>query len=107
MDQEGDKTDTVEMTNVLNSVLTRLQLARGVLWESNVQCKQSMANPLPTSRCGWGMDAEPDMDLSLARTDLYCETITWQYNEMGASDNYMKNCKNLHFRSEVLSTRKG
>ena len=64
-----------------------------------------MANPDPPSKCGWKHKFKVEtaagvsmQSHSLERTDLYCETIEWQYHEMGAGDSFMKKCPGAKFR---------
>ncbi len=44
----------------------------------------------PISDCGW--DLKPK-ERAIKREDLYCDTIIWQFKEMGASDPFMSQCK--------------
>ena len=83
----------------MHDMLNRLQDARGALWKSSAAC-QALANPKPHSKCGWHSHADSNgQKHSLARSDLYCETIEWQYREMGAGDDFMKQCKGAKFRT--------
>ena len=43
----------------------------------------------PLSDCGWNVKPKPR---ALERKDLYCDTIIWQYKEMGAADEFMSQC---------------
>ena len=49
-----------------------------------------LASPKPISACGWDVKPKPR---SIKRAKLYCDTIIWQYKEMGAKDAFMKTCK--------------
>merc|ERR1711907_96978 len=82
----------------LSNLLTRIQAARGQLWHVG-SCKQVMANPTPVSKCGWGGTKYLGQEHSLARPDIYCETIEWQYNQMGAGDTFMKKCRGAKTRT--------
>jgi len=84
----------------LNDLLTRIQAARGELWKSHAACRK-LAAPTPAAKCGFGGKKYDGQYHSLDRTDLYCETIEWQYKEMGAGDGYMKHCPGAKFRSRV------
>merc|ERR1712100_58552 len=89
-----DKASAEAVLPKLHNILNRLQDARAAMWGSSPACKK-LANPSPKSNCGW--KSKPDSNgqhHSLARNDLYCETIEWQYSEMGAGDAYMKQCPN-------------
>ena len=44
----------------------------------------------PISACGWEVKPAPR---AIERADLYCDTIIWQFKEMGASDHFMATCK--------------
>ena len=48
-----------------------------------------MAPPEPLSDCGFHVKPE---GRALERADLYCDTIIWQFKEMGASDHFMAQC---------------
>jgi len=74
----------------LNHILNRLQAARAEMWE-HPNCHK-FAKPTPNAKCGFGGVKYDGKYHSLSRTDLYCETIEWQYNQMGAGDSYMKKC---------------
>ena len=88
-----------EVLPKMHNMLNRLQDARGVLWKSSPACK-ALANPKPNSNCGWHSPTDSNgQKHSLARSDLYCETIEWQYREMGAGDAFMKQCKGAKFRT--------
>ena len=50
-----------------------------------------LAPPEPASKCGWDVKPEPR---AIERADLYCDTIIWQFKEMGASDPFMAQCPN-------------
>ena len=50
-----------------------------------------LAPPEPSSKCGWDVKPEPR---AIERADLYCDTIIWQFKEMGASDPFMAQCPN-------------
>jgi len=92
------KTALTKMHNLLN----RLQDARASMWGSSAACKK-LASPHPKSDCGWKAMADANgQQHSLERSDLYCETIEWQYTEMGAGDDYMKQCPGAKkvYRSE-------
>lgn len=82
---------------LLDGLLNRIQAARGVLWQQG-NCKKIMAKPTPASKCGWGTKFF-GQEHSIARRDLYCETIEWQYNQMGAGDDYMKRCPGAKTRN--------
>jgi len=91
----------------MHNMLNRLQDARGAMWQANPACQAAFANPQPNSACGW--HSHPDSNgqkHSLARNDLYCETIEWQYKEMGAGDAFMKQCKgaNAKLRTPAQQT---
>ena len=51
---------------------------------------QILAPPQPLSKCGF--DVKPE-GRAIERPDLYCDTIIWQYKEMGAVDPFMAQCK--------------
>lgn len=96
----GSQAKAKEVLPKMHNMLNRLQDARGALWKGDPACQASMANPKPNSQCGW--HSHPDSNgqrHSLARNDLYCETIEWQYSEMGAGDAFMKQCKGAKFRT--------
>jgi len=97
----GDATSAAAVLPFLEDMLARLQAARASLWESSWQCKQ-LAKPTQSSSCGWQSvrDSEGQKH-SIARADLYCETIEWQYNEMGASDEFMSKCPNAPVRNDA------
>jgi hypothetical protein len=81
----------------LNDMLDRLQAARSEMWKQP-NCKK-FAKPTPHAKCGFGGKKYGGQYHSLSRTDLYCETIEWQYTQMGAGDNYMKKCAGASFRT--------
>jgi len=87
---------------VLYKLLLGLQAARAELWKTDSACQTAMANPNPPSTCGWGK-GKGGAEHSLARSDLYCETIEWQYNEMGAGDAYMKHCPGAKARDPAAN----
>jgi hypothetical protein len=82
---------------MLNEMLDRIQDARAVMW-AQPGC-QALAKPKPAAKCGFGGKKYDGQYHSLSRTDLYCETIEWQYNQMGAGDAYMKKCPGASFRT--------
>jgi len=84
----------------LHDLLARIQAARGELWKSHAACHK-LAPPTPAAKCGFGGKKYDGQYHSLDRTDLYCETIEWQYKEMGAGDEYMKHCPGAKFRSHM------
>lgn len=56
-----------------------IQATRGDLVQSSEQCTRAFAPAKPISVCG------SDMGLarSIGRVDLFCETVTWQWEELG------------------------
>ena len=58
---------------------------------------QILAPPQPLSKCGF--DVKPE-GRAIERPDLYCDTIIWQYKEMGAVDPFMAQCKDAPKVSE-------
>ena len=79
----------------LHELLVRLQKVRGSMWEaakkSDPSCTAQLPNPLPYSKCGFA-NSPPR---SFMRTDLYCESIIWQYVEMGEDDYFLPQCGKL------------
>ena len=51
-----------------------LQQARGVLVSAHGNCKKFFAPELPHSECA---------SHAIDRLDIFCETITWQWEELG------------------------
>ena len=51
----------------------------------------SMAHPVePHSKCGNVLS--PAWSRPIERADIYCDTISWQFFEMGSGDSFAKNC---------------
>lgn len=79
----------------MQKVAEALQKARADLMKGEEpQCRQmknALAHPAePYSQCG--AVATPRISRSIARQDLYCDTISWQFFEMGNSDNFRAQC---------------
>jgi hypothetical protein len=107
MEDEKTKKSSEELLSAMTTILQRLQDARADMYTKSGACQSKLANPEPASKCGWGEEKTVDtaagiasQEHSLQRDDLYCETIEWQYNQMGAADSFMKKCRGAKFRSE-------
>lgn len=108
LEQKKTRDASGELLTALNIILKRLQDARADMYAKAGACQSKLANPEPASKCGWGEHKKIDtaagvanQEHSLQRDDLYCETIEWQYNEMGAADSFMKKCPGAKFRSRA------
>jgi len=62
-------------------VLSALQAARGELKKAGGDQCSVFAEEEPRSACGF--QAEPPVKRSLERADLFCEMLTWQWEELG------------------------
>merc|ERR1719281_1976334 len=58
-----------------------LQRARGMIQKAEGAPCLSLAPEEPLSVCGF--EAEPKKQRSLDRQDLFCEMVTWQWEELG------------------------
>jgi len=85
-----------------NWVREAVQKARGEMWPTN-GC-QMLAPPEPISKCGF--DVKPE-GRAIERADLYCDTIIWQFKEMGASDPFMEKCKDAPKLPKQLDEAQG
>eukprot|EP00658_Telonema_sp_P-2_P083640 TRINITY_DN9112_c0_g1_i5.p1 TRINITY_DN9112_c0_g1~~TRINITY_DN9112_c0_g1_i5.p1 ORF type:complete len:132 (+),score=32.16 TRINITY_DN9112_c0_g1_i5:182-577(+) len=63
-------------------VVERLQHARGELWAAHANCKEYFADPAPLSKCG----GEVQAGRTIARADVFCEAVTWQWEQLGDGD---------------------
>merc|ERR1712159_282086 len=61
------------------NAVEKLQLVRSELWRADPRCQQFFANPEPISKCGYETYEERSVD----RADLFCETVTWQWEQLG------------------------
>mmetsp|Transcript_6219 Transcript_6219/g.9638 ORF Transcript_6219/g.9638 Transcript_6219/m.9638 type:complete len:169 (-) Transcript_6219:65-571(-) len=58
-----------------------LQMARGRMRKVGGEKCSSLASPKPLSVCG--SEGAPKKSRSLDREDLFCEMVTWQWEELG------------------------
>eukprot|EP00418_Pyrodinium_bahamense_P008328 CAMPEP_0179110336 /NCGR_PEP_ID=MMETSP0796-20121207/51488_1 /TAXON_ID=73915 /ORGANISM="Pyrodinium bahamense, Strain pbaha01" /LENGTH=203 /DNA_ID=CAMNT_0020808465 /DNA_START=92 /DNA_END=703 /DNA_ORIENTATION=- len=58
-----------------------LQRVRGAMRKAGGEPCEALAAEEPLSTCGF--EASPQVERSLARTDLFCEMLTWQREELG------------------------
>ena len=56
-----------------------LQSVRAALVESADSCKSNFASATPVSKCG----SDIGKQRSIGRADVFCETVTWQWEELG------------------------
>jgi len=56
-----------------------IQSARGELQASSLACKDNFAPATPVSKCG----KDVGLTRSIARADIFCETVTWQWEQLG------------------------
>jgi len=54
-------------------------------------CPQQLAAAQPWSECGDAVPSTP-WSRSIARAELYCDAISWQFYEMGSGDDFRKHC---------------
>lgn len=66
----------------VTAAMNALQNARGDLRAAaiatNANCATYFADPLPLTKCG-----QDTVGRTVERNDIFCETITWQYEELG------------------------
>merc|ERR1719422_727810 len=62
-------------------MLEALQRARGSMLEDGGEACKALAPQEPISVCGSA--GEPRKDRSWDRQDLFCEMVTWQWEELG------------------------
>jgi len=67
-----------------SELLVALQRARADLRRTGGEPCQVLAEELPHSRCGF--EASPQVDRPLERSDLMCEMLAWQMEELGDGD---------------------
>merc|ERR1711907_882867 len=60
-------------------VRNALQAAWAELWSANADCQKHLAAPKPFTKCG----SEVGEARTIARQDLFCDTVTWQWEELG------------------------
>ena len=70
--QEGGPDLAVQANHIV-----ALQQARGVLVSAHGNCKKFFAPELPHSKCG------SPSTRTIERADIFCETVTWQWEELG------------------------
>merc|ERR1712125_223826 len=61
-----------------------LQLARGKMQQAGGDACTALAPAEPLSTCGF--DGSPPRQRSLHRNDLFCEMVTWQWEELGGGN---------------------
>merc|ERR1712096_530134 len=58
-----------------------LQKARGKMKQASADACSSLAPEEPLSVCGF--EGQPPKQRSMDREDLFCEMVTWQWEELG------------------------
>merc|ERR1712166_824484 len=61
------------------NAVEKLQMVRADMWRTDPNCQKHLAAPEPISKCGY----TEGLQRSLARADLFCETVTWQWEQLG------------------------
>ena len=79
----------------VRQLATAVQEARAELMKNEDPKCRAMPNslahpPLPYSKCGDAL--KPPWSRPIERADIYCDTISWQFYEMGSSDAFSAKC---------------
>mmetsp|Transcript_39316 Transcript_39316/g.94538 ORF Transcript_39316/g.94538 Transcript_39316/m.94538 type:complete len:202 (-) Transcript_39316:64-669(-) len=56
-----------------------ITLAWKEVWEQSAVCQEVLPNPMPESQCG----SEIGEQRSIGRAELFCQTVTWQWEQLG------------------------
>merc|ERR1712029_1306627 len=70
-----------EKVKARSDMVVGLQKARGQMRHADEEKCSALAPEAPLSVCGF--DGQPKKKRSLDRQDLFCEMVTWQWEELG------------------------
>ena len=69
--------------DAVRAAMKALQDVRADMYHSNPACAKYFAAPEPYTKCG--QDTTPTKR-TVMRNDIFCETVTWQWEELGDGD---------------------